>query len=242
MVSHATNVHGFANFDSIDKINEILVGKLRYSSIPSNVLEELETFGEKFLSCICCEDHEVATKLAKLSVCLYTQPNNRDYAWTRFDKIGTRDQSVLSILSEKTLQEKFSINQELEREGRLIFPATPIDFGFFRQRYIYTIEELHRSGNPRFSMYFNRWKGKEGMIRPLFHRVELTGNGSWWQGDIESDEFEFRVRSTAVSIAEFCWIRPEIVNTYLGFILEEQKPRYWWHYRMRILETRDESC
>lgn len=219
------------------------MGKLRYSSIPSNVLKELETFCEEFLSCTCCEDHEVATKLAKLSVCLYTQPINQGYGWTLFDGIGTRDQSVLSILSEKTLQEKFFIKQELEREGRLIIPATPIDFDFLRERSNeYLAYDGPRLNIRRFSMDFNRWHGREGMTRPLFHCVELTGSGSWWQGDIRSDELEFRVRSTAVSIAEFCWIRPEIVNIYLGFMLEEQKPRCWWDYRKRMLKTGEKKC
>ena len=103
-----------ADFDSIDKINKILVGERQYSSIPSNELKELDAFCKEFLSCTCCEDHEVATKLAKMSFFLCFRHES--------GSSGSDDDLDL-------LREQFS-HLCMSTTPRLIIPATPIDFRF----------------------------------------------------------------------------------------------------------------
>ena len=94
------------------------MGERQYSSIPSNALKELDAFCKEFISCTCCEDHEVATKLAKLSLflCFRHEPGCS----------GSDDDLGL-------LREQFS-HLCANTNPRLIIPATPIDFRFLSQK------------------------------------------------------------------------------------------------------------
>lgn len=233
-VSHATRAQNCTNFDSIDKINKILVGKLHYSSIPPNTLEGLDTFCEEFLSCTCCEDHEVATKLAKLSIFLYLLP--QPYPPEDYQGSGeliiedlARGVSIYSIYHEKKETE---VRQELESEGRPITPAIPIQFSFLRRKFNKNVlEEGHRADIPRFNFKFGRRDRIEGMVIALRH---LSGslcprpNVHWWQEDrvVKGEPpLGFHVSYLPIAGAEFCWIEPANVITYLGLI-PKRKHRY----------------
>ena len=117
-VRHVSHLQSCANFDSIDKINKILVGERQYSSIPANALKELDAFCKEFLSCTCCEDNEVATKLAELSLFLCFR-HHPGYS-------GSDDDLGL-------LREQFS-DLCANPDPRLIIPATPIDFRFLSRQ------------------------------------------------------------------------------------------------------------
>ena len=214
------------------------MGKSLYSSIPLNILEELEAFCEEFLSCTCCEDHEVATKLAKLSFFLYTnQPT--DYLVDlddppRIFEDWDRSESVLSILYKRTDEEERQVRQELEKEGCMIIPATPIDFGFLREAINeHVLEERHRADIPRFNFEFDlesvRLSRREGMVIPLAHRLGSPGSVSWWRESpwlSRLNGLELDVKSEEASLAELCWIEPADVYTYLGCILEGKLATY----------------
>ena len=196
---------------------------MRYSSIRPDELEELDAFCEEFLCCTCCEDHEVATKLAKLSIFLCTRQEELKGLFGLFGVFDdrTRDPSVLSILSEKTDEEEHQIRRDLEKEGRLIIPATPIDFKFLRPEFHKYLWYRGFFAGVRYEL--DRWAREEGTIMPLTHHLERTGSVSWWRDDPSADGLEFRVCSEERSIAEFRSIKPADVIAYLGSILEENK-------------------
>ena len=194
-----------------------------YSSIRPDEFEELDAFCEEFLCCTCCEDHEVATKLAKLSIFLCTRREELEGPHGTFGVFDdrTRDASVLSILSEKTDEEEQQIRRDLEKEGRLIIPATPIDFKFLRPEFHKSYAKRERALFAGFMFQTDRWAREEGTIMPLAHHLERTGSVSWWRDDPSADGLEFRVCFEERSIAEFRSIKPADVIAYLGSILEE---------------------
>ena len=217
-------------------LNHVLVGQLPYSLI-SKISANLETFCEGFLSCTCCEEHVVATKLAKLAIFLFCRPYFRD----DYDPgKGLQDEepnSMLPILQEGADKEDHQIRQELEREGRTITPATPINFHFLRADFDENgLKERYRAGIPRFNLEFaGLWRRQ--MIIPF--RGFLSGTSgesyrsvSWWREDpmvYERHLLEFRVCPDVIATgAELCWIEPANVNIYLGFILEEKKAIRKW--------------
>ena len=207
------------------------MGKSLYSSIPLNILEELAAFCEEFLSCTCCENHEVATKLAKLSIFLYTfQPEDSQESPPRIFEDWNRSESVLSILYKRTDEEERQVRQELEKEGCMIIPATPIDFRFLREEINeYVLEEKHRADIPRFNFESDGLSRREGMVIPLAHRLGSRRSVSWWRENpwlSRLNGLEFDVESEETSIAEFCWIEPANVYTYLGCILEGKLATY----------------
>ena len=261
MVRHATYVGDLTNFDSIDKINEILMGKLKYSSIASNTLEGLDVFCEKFLSCTCCDDHEVSTRLAKLSVFLCIQPyldgDDRE-AFLRLSEVQAIGESVRPIHDEKPDAVEHEIGQEHEvrqlhkirdkdkKMVRQFFPATPIDFAFLQYEFVKDVlQERHRADIPRWNFRFDERSGREGTIIPLMHYYGCTESGSWQRrdrigpGGSVLDRWEFRTHCMEEP-AKLCWMEPANVVTYLGFLLAEMDVYTrgkWWTRGLAISPT-----
>ena len=104
------------------------MGERLYSSIPSDALKELDAFCKEFLSCTCCEDHEVATKLAKLSL----------FLCFREDKPGYYPEDNMNWF-----RERFS-RLCADTDPRLIIPATPIDFRFLSKRHDHSASYIER--------------------------------------------------------------------------------------------------
>ena len=198
------------------------------------MLEDFETFCEEFLSCNCCEEHEVATKVAKMSIFLYTRTevpqDDHDYTGRRVQEFFR----LLCIIYEGADREERQIRQDLEREGRPVTPATPIDFSFLRQEFDENaLEERHRAGIPRFNRNLGTLSTRERMIIPLGYVLGRTRSFSWWREDPEVYKrklLEFQLSSVKGNwVAELAWIEPANVNTYLGFILEEKKAARKWY-------------
>ena len=127
--------------------------------------------------------------------------------------------------------EKRQIRQELEKAGRPITPATPIDFSLLRQELEEdALEERHPADIPSFNLRFGTLSTKERIIiaLPLGDFLEAPGaffggekilwcmrRNYWYSNQLSSDKLN--------SVAELVWIPPVNVNTYLGFIIEEKK-------------------
>ena len=67
MIYPQESFYNDADYLRLEQINKILTGRLAYSNLPRNRLKQLEVYAESFLNCSCCDKHEVANELAKLS-------------------------------------------------------------------------------------------------------------------------------------------------------------------------------
>ena len=178
------------------------MGQWQYSSVPSNELKALDLFCEEFPSCTCCEEHEVATKLAKLSLFLCIRPAlPADYYKDDGGEIYV-DFSGAAV------------------EGHSDPSATPIDFGFLRRDFNKNrLDERHRVDIPYGIIPYS---GHEAMRIPL-----MRNNVSWWREDAMRDPLEFQMSpvmgTIKRSVAELFWAEPANVITYLGFLLEEKR-------------------
>ena len=211
MVRHATHLQNCANSDSIDKINKIFVGEWQYSSTPSDALKELDGFCEEFLSCTCCEDHEVATKLARLSLFLCFRR-------------GTL--SRLSDDDRRRHQEDFSVRCG-NNNPPLMIPATPIDFAFLKRQIDQSaLEERHQAGIPWLNCEFGSQRRSDRIKIPYGNLLQGAYGVPWWRADCcksgYSLQFEARLEFDSDFLLEFRWIEPANVNRYLWLILEEK--------------------